>query len=152
MVSLIKAVISAGIGAGDIAIEEVTGDKEVVGPLTAKDVYRTVLCVGSLAGSLAGIEGRVGAEGYLDHVFYSSLPLFERSVYNIVKKKSKSSAGTTAAAELKLTPLEIKSPLKIETKKAEVTTPSELKVEVGAPLKIEEEKIKGKEEVEAEIY
>jgi hypothetical protein len=71
MVRLIETVISAGIGAIDIAAEEFGKGRKVVGPLKAEDVYRFALAGGSLVASFLNIEGkRLGEEGYSDLAFY----------------------------------------------------------------------------------
>jgi hypothetical protein len=94
MVRLIETVISAGIGAIDIAAEEFGKGKKVIGSLKAEDVYRFALAGGSLVASFLNIEGkRPGEEGYSDLAFYVSLPLVEKSVYRIVKEATKPAAA-----------------------------------------------------------
>jgi len=94
---LIETVISAGVGAADIAIGEISKGKTVVGPLTAQDVFRFTVTAGALAASFLDLEGKGPREGYSDFVFYVSLPLLEQTIYKLVKEKTHSGGSSSAA-------------------------------------------------------
>jgi hypothetical protein len=116
MVRLIETVMAAGIGAIDIAAEEFSKDKKVIGPLEAKDIYRFALTGGSLAASILNLEGkRPGEEGYSDLAFYVSLPLVEKSVYRIVKE------ATAPAAAVRLPTVRVTGGATVRTGGATVT-------------------------------
>lgn len=77
-ISLEGTAISAGVGALDIAMTEL--DARVLNRSApfqnATDIARTALTLGSVALNYTNMETK-----FTDTVFYSSLPLFEKSVY-----------------------------------------------------------------------
>ena len=77
-ISLEGTAVAAGVGALDIAMTEL--DARVLNRSApfqnATDIVRTGLTLGSVALNYTGMETK-----FTDTVFYSSLPLFEKSVY-----------------------------------------------------------------------
>jgi len=90
-IGLIDTLISGGIGAIDIAAEELAPDA-IVGPLTGPDIYRILVCGGSLIANLVPVREIGGT----DTAFYASLPLLEKTIRNLVKGAIAPPAGVVA--------------------------------------------------------
>ena len=81
-IRLMDTLVSAGVGAVDIAAEEFADKPISAGsPLKWKDIVRIGVTGGSLAANI--IPAR--EIPYSDVAFYSSLPLFEKTIRDIVK-------------------------------------------------------------------
>lgn len=98
-ISMEKALIAAGVGAVDLVGEQFLKDKKI-GPVTGDDALRTGLTVGSFLVNWLGYETDIS-----ETVFYASLPLFVKSIKNIVS----GAAGATAAPK-RVVVVETKAP------------------------------------------
>jgi len=79
-IRLIDALISGGVGAFDIAAEELAPGV-VINPLRGPDIYRILVCGGSLIANLVPAREIRGSET----TFYASLPLLEKTIRDLVK-------------------------------------------------------------------
>jgi len=91
--------IAAGIGAADIAIGQFGNENKVVGPLTAKDIFRLGVAGLGLAGSFTSLPIR---ERYTDVALYASVPLVASSAYRIAKETSEEGEGTARLPTMRL--------------------------------------------------
>jgi len=82
MPEVLKYVVSAGVGAGDIALEEVDARTGRTEPFKKySDWYRVGLFLLGLFGDLAGIP-----EDVTEPIALSTIPLVEKTVWSAVKK------------------------------------------------------------------
>ena len=110
-IRLMDTLVSAGVGAVDIAAEEFA-DKPISegSPLKWKDIVRIGVTGGSLAANI--IPAR--EIPYSDVAFYSSLPLFEKTIRDIVK------ASTAAPAGVRVSGIKLVTQKPAESEKVEV--------------------------------
>jgi len=103
-ISLEKALVSAGVGAIDLIGESYLKDKKI-GSVSGDDALRIAMTAGSFLVNWLGYETE-----YSETVFYASLPLFMKSIRNMV------SSATAGAKRVEIKRVEVVKP------KEEVTT------------------------------
>jgi hypothetical protein len=95
-ISIKKGLSSAIYGAFDIGMNELDAWKGWKDPFkNATDISRTIVFLGSGIANYFGFETE-----YSEALFYSSIPLLEKSVYNAVRKFVKERFAPKTASEL----------------------------------------------------
>lgn len=102
-ITLRKGLTSAIYGALDIGLEELDKIKGWTEPFkNATDIERAVVCVGGGLVNYLGIETDLS-----EPLFYSSLPLLEKSIYKAVRgyvKKGYTPRSASEAGYVRITP------------------------------------------------